>query len=304
MIRLGLCCIFKEEPIKFRIITAKRLSSFERWEQLQLLSELTLHNAKALKNALEFCAANGIRDFRVLSQINPLRTHPEAGYSLQDLPDREEIINTYHECRRFNRQHNIRTGFHPDQFIVLSTPHEQVLRASLAELEYQAEISELIGADVINIHGGGVYGEKEVSLKRLRNRLDKLPGNIRSRLTLENDDRNYTPSDLLPVCRDLQIPLVYDVHHHRCLPDNLSIEEATESALKTWNREPLFHISSPREGWNSPKPQYHHDYIDIDDFPEVWGSLDITLEVEAKAKELAIKKFAGQLKEKGIEILT
>ena len=295
MIRLGLCCIFKEEPIKFRITTAKRLLTFQREEQLELLGELCLHNARTLKTALQYCVENGIGDFRVMSQINPLRTHPEAGYQLQDLPNHPLIRQTYLECRQFNQINKIRSTFHPDQFIVLSTPHPQVLRSSLAELAYQAEIAELIGADVINIHAGGAYGDKKKSLNRLHNVLTGLPDLIRSRLTLENDDRNYSPADLLPFCHELGVPLVYDVHHHRVLKDSLSIESATELALKTWNREPLFHISSPRDGWDNPNPHFHHDYIDLRDFPNCWKYLDLTIEVEAKAKELAIKRLREQL---------
>jgi len=40
---------------------------------------------------------------------------------------------------------------------------------------------------------------------------------------------------------------------------------------------------------------HHHDYIDINDWPACWRDLDITVEVEAKAKELVVLKF---LKEK------
>jgi ligand-binding SRPBCC domain-containing protein len=82
----------------------------------------------------------------------------------------------------------------------------------------------------------------------------------------------------LPLCRKAGLPLVYDVHHHRCLPDGATIEQTSTEARSTWNREPLFHISSPRDGWNGPKPQRHHDYIDPDDFPECWRGLDLTLE--------------------------
>ena len=116
------------------------------------------------------------------------------------------------------------------------------------------------------------------------------------RLTLENDDRSYSPLDLLPVCTDMEIPLVYDVHHHRCLPDGLSIEAATEKACRTWNREPLFHISSPINGWNGKSDvRKHHDYVDIRDFPQNWLSLDLTVEVEAKAKELAVLKLMAEI---------
>jgi UV DNA damage endonuclease len=117
-------------------------------------------------------------------------------------------------------------------------------------------------------------------------------------LTVENDDVTYTPSDLLPTCRAEGIPLVYDVHHHRCNPDDLSVEEATTEALATWHREPLFHISSPLEGWKGPKPRRHHDFISMRDFPQCWNGLTITVEVEAKAKEVAVLKLMKQLNER------
>ena len=78
-------------------------------------------------------------------------------------------------------------------------------------------------------------------------------------------------------------------------PTEWTKNKATGQALSTWNREPLFHISSPIEGWNGPKPYRHHDYINIRDFPEFWQGLDVTVEVEAKAKELAVKKLAKAL---------
>jgi UV DNA damage endonuclease len=89
--------------------------------------------------------------------------------------------------------------------------------------------------------------------------------------------------------------LVYDVHHHRCNQDDLSIQEATEQAIGTWNRQPMFHISSPLEGWDGPKPRRHHDFIDLRDLPDCWRGRPLTVEVEAKAKELAALKLMGQL---------
>jgi len=45
MIRFGLCCLFKEHPIKFRQTTATYLSRFTPGEQRARLSELCLTNA-------------------------------------------------------------------------------------------------------------------------------------------------------------------------------------------------------------------------------------------------------------------
>jgi UV DNA damage endonuclease len=180
--------------------------------------------------------------------------------------------------------------------VVLNSPRADVVEKSLLELEYQAEVAEWIGADVVNIHGGGAYGDKPKALAEFARNVDRLSVRARSRLTVENDDKIFSPADLLPICESTRIPLVYDVHHHRCLPDELSIEQATEKALATWNREPMFHLSSPLEGWDGPKPERHHDYIDVRDFPDVWQEKTLTVEVEAKAKELAVGKLLADLK--------
>jgi UV DNA damage endonuclease len=268
---------------------------------LTILAGLCLYNARALLQALHYCRDHAIGDFRINSQILPLYTHPELGYRIMELPGSSEITAVFQSCRAFCRQHKLRTTLHPDQFILLSSPSEDVTRRSIAELDYQAEVAELVGADVINIHGGGAYGDKQEALARLRRRLERLRPQVRERLCLENDDKIYAPRDLLPLCRSEGVPFVYDAHHHRCLADGLETAEVTEIALCTWNREPLFHISSPRDGWDARAPRLHHDFIDLSDIPTVWLSLEqaLTVEVEAKAKELAVirlrKDLAGRV---------
>ncbi|MEQ9069410.1 MAG: UV DNA damage repair endonuclease UvsE, partial [Gimesia chilikensis] len=184
----------------------------------------------------------------------------------------------------------------PDQFVVLNSPREEVVERSIAELEYQSEVAEWVNADVVNIHGGGAYGDKESALAQFAENFKRLSKRVRSRLTVENDDTTYTPADLLPLCRKISIPLVYDAHHHRCLPDELSVEEATEQAIQTWDREPMFHISSPLEGWKGAKPHRHHDFINVRDFPDCWEDHELTVEVEAKAKEQAVLKLMQSLR--------
>ncbi|HBC45756.1 MAG TPA: UV DNA damage repair endonuclease UvsE [candidate division Zixibacteria bacterium] len=295
MPRLGLCCIFRHEPIKFRTTTAKSLRNLSRKNAFNKISELCIHNALSLNDALAYCKDHGVGAFRISSGILPLRTHPHLGYSIDELPGATQIRTLFGKCYKFALSNNIRTTFHPDQFVVLNSPRPDVVDSSVAELEYQGEIAELIGADVINIHAGGAYGDKEKALDRLVAGINRLSSRIRERLTLENDDKSYTPVDLLPLCWRENIPLVYDVHHHRCLPDGAFIEEVTEAALLTWNREPLFHISSPLNGWNGKFTERHHDFIDIRDFPEAWRRLRITVEVEAKAKEVAVEKLQIEL---------
>lgn len=302
MIRLGLVCKFLEAPIKFRSTTATHILSLERQEALDKLSNLCLHNAHSLQEALAFCIRNGIGDFRVSSDVLPVKTHPDAGYEIEELPQAEMIVESFRAAGRLAEQHNLRLSMHPGQFTLLSSEDEGVIERSVADLEYHALVAEWVGADVINIHGGGAYGDKDSALERVRANLELLSEGARKRLTLENDDKVYTPADLLPFCRGTGVPFVYDVHHHRVLPDGLAVEEVTEQALATWAREPMFHISTPLAGWEDSRPYRHHDYVNPQDFPSLWKQLDLTVEVEAKAKEMAVLALLHTLRRNGVPI--
>ena len=161
--RFGLCCQFKDEEIAFRTTTARALSAMPRGEQLKKLSGLCYDNSQSLVKAVQTVHRLGIGAFRIMSPLFPRITHPEVGYSLDDLPDGETISNLLGVVRSFAQLHDIRLSFHPDQFVVLSSPHPRVVANSIRELEYQAWLAEAVGAGVINLHAGGVYGDKIVS---------------------------------------------------------------------------------------------------------------------------------------------
>ncbi|HEY5513981.1 MAG TPA: UV DNA damage repair endonuclease UvsE [Geomonas sp.] len=296
--RFGLCCLFHNEPVSFRTTTAKALSPLLRDEQLGRLSGICAHNAANLLLALETVQRLGIGSFRIMSPLFPRMTHPDVGYLLVELPEGAAIGQMLADIRSYASLNGIRLSFHPDQFVVLSSPHAAVVENSIAELEYQGMLAEAVGAEVINIHGGGVYGDKPLALQRLAEVHSRLSEPVRSRLTLENDDVSYTVRDLLPICQRLSIPLVYDVHHHRCNPDGLSIDEATRLAGETWQavgREQYCHLSSPKSGWGSGNPKPHADYIDLADLPACWLDREMTVDIEAKAKELAVIRLMEEL---------
>ena len=299
-IRFGLCCIFRGAPIKFKTTTARILSALTKEQQLEKVSKICLHNVDSLLLSLEYVDCLSIGAFRILSPIFPRITHPDVGYTLKELPDGKTIRKRLAQVKSLKKEHDIRLSFHPDQFIVLSSPKPQVVRSARRELNYQAMVAKAVGADVINVHLGGAYGDKAAAMKRFAKVFRSLSKDVRQRLTLENDDRTYSIKDLYPLCMEEGIPLVYDVHHHRCLPDGLSIKEATKLSMDTWQqvgREPYFHISSPKNGWaNEVDNRPHADFIEASDFPYEWLNLTATVDVEAKAKELAVVNLMNDLK--------
>jgi len=289
VIRLGLCCQFLDAPITFRTATHGYAGGLGVETRRAYLAEIAAHNADALAAAIERCHELGIGAFRVNSQVLPLATHPVTGYTLEQLDPSGAITGAFEWAGELARAYDVRLSLHPDQFVVLNSEREPVVQSSVQELELQASVAALIGADVIVLHGGGAAGGVPAAIERLERGIALLPPAVRQRLALENDDRCFTPRSLLPLCRRSGVPLVYDVHHHRCLGDGLSVDEATELSFATWgDREPYAHMSSPREGWQSPNPRAHADYIDPADFPDVWLGRKMTIDIEAKAKERAV----------------
>ncbi len=299
MIQWGLCCMLWREPIKFHTATCRNLSRLHREEQLQKLSSIILHNLNSLQATLEFCVKNEIMAFRISSDLLPLATHPQLGYNWEKIPEATEIAAKFMEIKNFSRIRNMRLSLHPDQFVVPSSPRKSIAAASLMELLHQSQVAQCCGANEVNLHLGGVYGDKNKAIKEFARCFVDWPETVQKLLTLENDDVSYTVRDLANLCCTLSVPLVYDVHHHRCNPDGLSEFEASQISAATWlprGAWPHFHISSPRNGWSGGNPRPHGDLIVEQDFPECWRDINFALDVEAKHKEVAIMQLRNQLK--------
>jgi UV DNA damage endonuclease len=130
VIKFGLCCMFIREPVKFKTFTATSVLKIKKRERIRKISGICLENCESLQLALRAVNRMGIGAFRICSGLFPVYTHPEAGYLLDELPDSEKIKNTLLACRKFAAEKNIRLSFHPDQFIVLSSPNEKVVANS------------------------------------------------------------------------------------------------------------------------------------------------------------------------------
>ena len=210
----------------------QRLSSEE--DRISKLKQVTYSNILALKDILEYNVNNNIHFYRITSALVPLATHP----------DQFNVINSVERRVVKNTEHNL--WFHANLFKDLDYPLGKVV-----------------------LHVGSGAGGKEKSIERFKENFKSYPVEITSKIILENDDKTFMARDTLELCKDLDIPMVLDVHHH--LP-------------------PKLHFSSPKD---SPTDRRHADYIDAKEFVGFIESCrefdtDIDIMIEAKMKDLAL----------------
>lgn len=251
-------------------------------------------NLTTLARVLEWCASEGIHAFRIGSDLWPRATHPLVTPWVDQLFDRDDTRAAFAQVRTLAAAHDIRLSEHPDQFLVGNSLRPEVVNSTITELEWRGRLGEALGLDVICLHVGSGAPDRESALWRWEAALARLPDSVLTRLAFENDDRVFTPEQILPASMAWGLPLIYDAHHHRVHRDSLSEDEATEFCIASWGaREPYFHLSSPRAGWDAGDGRPHHDLIDPDDWPDAWTALmeagvRFTVDIEAKAKEQAV----------------
>ena len=298
--RLGLCCTFAEETrFRFRTTTVAQISRLLTADPsgaaaFSFYEKIVADNLSTLAGVLEWCHEVGIRAFRIGSDLWPRATHPLVAPWVDTLFHREDTRAGFARIRELARMHDIRLSEHPDQFLVGNSLRPEVVNGTITELEWRGRLGEALGVDVICLHVGSGAPDRESALWRWEATLAKLSPRVLARLAFENDDRVFSPEQILPAALAWDLPMVYDAHHHRVLPDSLHEDEATEYAIASWgDREPYFHLSSPRAGWEAGDGRPHHDVIDPSDWPEPWMELlhagvPFTVDVEAKGKERAV----------------
>lgn len=293
--------------------------------KLERLATENLHNTLRL---LRHNRAHDIQVYRFSSKLIPLFGHNDL-LDWQPIPD---LTDAFVEIGAYVKKHSMRTSFHPDHFTVLSTPREDVLASSIADLDRHVHMLEAMGLDEsvkCNIHIGGAYGDKKIAGARFIEQFLALPERIRRRMTLENDDKTFNTLETLTICEEVGVPMVLDIHHHAVNPPRATIESmATEHAIErdaehttenmaaqmtalwpriqdTWTKcsgfpdlPPKIHVSSPK---NNKSIRSHADYVDpaqlitfLRDIAPITPRLDVML--EAKMKDSALIQLIEDLK--------
>lgn len=288
---LGYACLNTAIPRKMKTL---RLATYAA-KGNKYLKELILNNLMYMKDCLEWNVEHGIRFFRVSSDIVPLSTHPEVKYPWWSDAEVKTLGN---EIRNISINKQMRLSMHPGQYTLLNSPNEDVVVRSVEDLRYHQVLGDMIGVREFIIHVGGVYGDPKEALYRWAKVYENLPPEIRSRIRLENDDRNFTIRQVLSLSEKTGVPAVFDYHHHRILP-SMSAGDALKQCFETWHGidDPKIHLSSGKTGELDRK---HHEFILPEDYkallsliPAALGyeNQKVYIMLEAKLKEQAVMRL-------------
>jgi len=300
--KLGYACInmtLSDVPKSKRVTTNRSMikKTFQA-KGLKYASELSLQNARDLFKILVWNEKNGIKFYRMSSDIFPWMSE----YSIEDLPDYQEIVKALKRAGDYATKNGHRVTFHPGPFNVLGSPKESVVDKAIKELNSHSQIFDMMGFvpshyNKINIHVGGTYGgDFEGTAKRWCEAFKRLSAGCQKRLTLENDDKAsmWSTKHLYNyIYKEVGVPIVFDYHHHRFCTGGQSEKEALTLAVSTWPDDvtPVVHLSESRaEEQNDEKirPQAHSDFLQ-NPVKNYGHRYDMML--ECKKKELALLKY-------------
>lgn len=297
MIQFGYACmntILREE----NIFTGRtmRKSTFEK-DGLAAASKINLLNVQDLLKIVQWNNENNIKVFRMSSDIFTWNSE----YDLEDLPDYEEIKLTLELIGKTARDNNQRLSSHPGAYNVLASLNESTVNNTIDFLNKVSIFMDLMQMPrtpycKINIHIGGAYGDKEAAMQRFNDNFKRLLPSTQSRLTIENDDKAsmYSVKDLYyGIYKKINIPIVFDYHHHKFNTGDQTEEQALKLASKTWPKDvkQCTHYSesmAEKENVLNKKPQAHSNFIydKVNDY-----GLDIDCVIEAKMKEQALLNY-------------
>ena len=244
------------------------------------------NNLHCLLEMLLFNAAHNILFFRVTSDLVPFASHPVCR-----LDWREVFKETFTEVGEFIRLHDMRISMHPDQFTLINSHDTEIFKRSVSELSYHAGVLDALGLDhtaKIQIHVGGVYGDRKASIDRFAERFETLDEAIKKRLVVENDDTRFTLADCLGVSRRTGLPVVFDAFHHLLLNSGEALLAALRSASQTWGAEDGLPIVDYSLQKLESRKGTHADCLEEKGFEAFLGQtrpIDFDLMLEIKDKE-------------------
>ncbi|CAG9979680.1 unnamed protein product [Clonostachys byssicola] len=277
---------------------------------MKFVQNLGLANAGDIPKMIRWNDKYGIKFMRLSSEMFPFASHDDYGYKLA--PFASEVLA---EAGKVIAELGHRVTTHPGQFTQIGSPRPEVVAAAIRDLAYHDEMLSLLQLPeqankdaVMILHMGGTYGDKEATIERFKQNYSGLSQGVKNRLVLENDDVSWSVHDLLPVCEELNIPLVLDFHHHNIVFDS-SIREGTQDIIqffdrirKTWTRKGIrqkMHYSEQTAGAITARDRRKHS-ARVKTLPPCAPDMDLM--IEAKDKEQAVFELMRTFKLPGWDL--
>lgn len=265
-------------------------------------------NIEVLDRVIDYNIKNEIKLFRISSDIIPFGSH-----AINTLEWWEIFSDELKQIGRKAKSNGIRLSMHPGQYTVLNSPDDMVVSRAIDDLKYHNRFLDAICVDEENkiiLHIGGIYGDKQASIKRFVQQYRNLEKGIKNRLVIENDDSRYTISDVLSIGINEKIPVVFDNLHHRVNPPDKARSEAEWilDAGKTWQKKDGIQKIHYSQQHLLKRTGSHSETIDIDEFLEFYLCLsmqdqDIDIMLEVKDKNLSAVKCINAVSESKIQRL-
>ena len=251
-------------------------------------------NLACLEKILAYNVRHGMLFFRITSDLVPFASHPVCTFPWQD-----EFAGVFEKTGEYIRQHGFRISLHPDQFVLLNAPDTGILQRSIADLGYQVQLLDLMGLDrsaKVQVHVGGVYGDKPAAIDRFVKQYDLLDTTIRNRLVIENDERLYTLSDCLAIHELTGIPVIADTFHHSLYNTGEQFTALLDPVRKTWKAHdgiPMIDYSSQEPGKRVGAHALHIVAEDFRQFLRETRPADFDIMLEIKDKETSALAALG-----------
>ena len=267
-----------------------RLASYTE----ERLEKTIAANLSCLQKILLYNVEHGLLFLRITSDLVPFASHEICTY-----PWQEQFAEIFWDLGDYAKKHGFRISMHPDQFLLLNAPDPGVLERSIDELAYQSSVLDLMGLDrtaKVQVHVGGVYGNKEASMDRFVMNYSRLDQKIRARLVIENDERLYSVADCRNIHERTGIPVILDTFHHSLNNQGQPVGTALSILAKTWAEHdgiPMVDYSSQQEGKRLGAHAEHIVPVDFSQFLNDSRPSDFDIMLEIKDKETSANLALG-----------
>jgi UV DNA damage endonuclease len=244
------------------------------------------NNLDCLAAILRYNVDKGLLFFRISSDLVPFASHPICSFDWG-----VHFGKQLRAVGRYIAKQSLRISMHPDQFVLINSIRDDVVRRSICELEYHRRVLDTMGLDrsaKIQIHVGGLYGDRQMALDRFIEVYGSLSEDLRGRLVIENDDRLFSLRDCLTIHGKAGIPVLFDTFHHECLNHGESVRDGLRLALTAWGTKdgPLMvDYSTQERGQRTGTHAKTLDSRDFKRFLQETKGIDFDLMLEIKDKE-------------------